>query len=70
MALSPDTRWLHDLRNAVNSIDAALMVVESALREDALDEAREFVDHARASCALAADLLRLPVEPGGSGAPD
>ena len=59
----PHERWLHDLRNAVGGISAALMVVEANLQADGNEETLKFVREARAACNRAIEMLHSPPDP-------
>lgn len=58
-----DRRWWHELRNAVGSTNAALMVAEVELREHHVAAARGFVEDALVACAEAVALLQMDGAP-------
>ena len=63
MNIEMEARWLHELRNAVNSSCIALDVARRALEAANPARALEFLRHAQRSCARMRDLLDMP-DPG------
>lgn len=71
MNMAAQEHWWHELRNAVGSTNAALMVVQSQLARGDGASAQEFAEIALTACAQAIALLQsLPTPEAPAGARD